>query len=273
MTDTTDHRHVPPAPLHEIARRYSPAYGYATIAVRPDCIDLGDVADHTAGLMVVTEITRRHSTWTIGGYNPAVPYRVPSSAHHGYPRSAAWPLLTRDLNCQSRVRVRRPATAWARLPGHAKKVTSHNPVKSGFYTLIEGYDAACSCGWTSAVVCKSRGAATDAVNKHRALVLTQATRDGLDGLAAIEQLEQQVGDVLPWRWDHGAQAALQGLTPSQAVTRLTPWAEALGVGIEHVSADEFGLHGQHFLWVDPRPGNGPRLDIRAYPVGLIGAGQ
>lgn len=270
MTDTTSPWHVPPAPaapLREIPKRYSPAHGYATIAVQPDAIDLGDVADHTSGLMVVTEITRRHSTWTIGGYNPALPNRVPSPDHHGYPRSVARPpLLTRDLNRQSRVRVRRPAATWPRLPGHTKKISSHNPVTSGCYTLIEGYDAACSCGWTAAIVCKNRSAAADAVNKHRAQVLTDATRQELGNLADIEQLEQQVGDVLPWRWDHGAQAHLRGLTTTQALTRLTPWANALGVGIEHVSADEFGLHGPHFLWVDPRPGNGPRLDIRADPI-------
>lgn len=96
---TTDPWHVPPAPptpLPDLVERYSPAHGYATIAVLPHDVVLGDVVDHTDGLMVVTEITRRHATWTLGGENPALPRRVPNPQrgrrlrlrYQGWPRPA-----------------------------------------------------------------------------------------------------------------------------------------------------------------------------------------
>jgi hypothetical protein len=257
--------HVPPAPpvpLSETAAHYSPARGYATIVVHPDEVDLGDVVDHTNGLMVVTEITRRHATWSIGGYNPAAP--PPFYWALGAGPAPATPPLARHVTAQPRIRVRRPATAWPRLPGHAKLITSSNPVKSGCYTLIDGYNANCACGWTASIIPKTRQGAGEALDKHRALVLTQATREAY-GLADIERLEREVGDVLPWRWDHGAQAQLRGLSTAQALARLAPWAAALGVEIELSPASS---GDEHFLWVDSRPvENGrPGLDIRAYPT-------
>lgn len=269
-TDTPDVWHVPPAPqktLAEVAACYTPAQGYATIVVRPDGVELGDVVDHTAGLMVVTEITRRTGPWTLAGYNVALPYRVPNPDPDGWPRAVLRPLISRDVIDHQRIRIRRPATHWQRLPGHTKRVTSHNPVKSGCYTLIGGWDAACSCGWALDAPARSRYSAGEAYTQHRADAITQATRDAY-GLDAIERLEQQLGDVLPWRWDHGAQAQLHGLTTAQALDRLTPWADALGATIEHWSEDQHGLSDPHFLWVDSRATENEtvaRLDIRAYP--------
>lgn len=265
---TTDPWHVPPAPptpLPDLLTRYSPAAGYATIIVRPDEIELGDVTDHTQGLMVVTEVTRRTGDWTIGGYDPASPRPLwqrleDARTHTAAPRQ-------RVLPQQPRVRVRRPATVWARLAGHTKRVTAHNPVRRGWYTANDGWNAACSCGWAAAEPLPGRDLAEDAVMVHRAEVLTDQTHRDY-GLAAIERLEAELVDVLPWRWDHGSQAQLRGLTTDQALTRLTPWARALGVGIEHMSAGLFS-GDEHFLWVDSRPadtGPGPRLDIRAYPT-------
>lgn len=265
---TTDPWHVPPAPptpLPDLVERYSPAHGYATIAVLPHDVVLGDVVDHTDGLMVVTEITRRHATWTLGGENPALPRRVPNPQRGGWPSLVDRPLLTRDLTPQPRIRVRRKAATWARLAGHTKHVASHNPRRQGMYTVNDGWTAACSCGWTAAKPYPGRSSADEAVLQHRAEALTDLTRQKLGNLTAIERLEAELGDVLPWRWDHGAWAQLRGLTTPQALDRLSPWAQALGVDIEHVSADAHGLGGEHFLWVDSRP-DGLRLDIRAYPT-------
>lgn len=276
-TTTADPWHVPPpppVPLAELAERYSPAHGYATVAVQPHEIELGDVADHTDGLIVVTEITRRHATWTIGGYNPALPYRVPNPERGGWPAKVERPLLTRDITVQPRIRVRRPATSWARLAGHTMTISTHDPVQQGMYTIAQGWDAACSCGWTGPEPYPSWASARTGVMRHRAEVLTDLTDRKLGNLAAVQRLESAIGDVLPWRWDHGAQAQLRGLTTAQALTRLAPWAVALDVEIEHMSADHAGLGGEHFLWVDTRPGfDGPSLDIRAYPSDSVIAGS
>lgn len=270
MTANADPWYVqprPPIPLPVLAERYSPAHGYATIAVRPDEVDLGDVADHTDGLMIVTEITRRHATWSIAGHNPALPYRVPNPARAGWPSVVERPLLTRDITIQARIRVRRPATSWARLAGHTQKITTHNPTRLGMYTVAEGWDAACSCGWKGEKPYRGKDSAREGVMRHRAEVLTDLTDRKLGNLAAIQRLETQLGDVLPWRWDHGAQAQLCGLTTAQALARLAPWAEALGVAIETAPADHAGLGGEHFLWVDSRvEDRDPRLDIRAFPT-------
>ncbi|BBB00593.1 hypothetical protein RVR_10592 [Actinacidiphila reveromycinica] len=263
----TDPTATATAPLSETVSCYSPAHAYATIAVQPHEVELGDVVDHTDGLVVVTEITRRRATWTLGGYNPALPARVPHPVH-GFPNPVDRPLLTRDVRAQPRIRVRRPAAAWARLPGHTKKVTSRNPIRSGCYTLIDGYDVACSCGWSAAEPARSKYSANEAVLRHRAEAIADQTHQQT-GLRDIERVEAELGDVLPWRWDHGAQANLRGLTTTQAVARLTPWAVALGVEIEHMAAGHDGLRSPYFLWVDSRPARAegrPGLDIRAYPV-------
>lgn len=255
--------HVPPIPMRDLAARYSPAHGYATLATRPDQVRLGDVCDHSDGLLVVTEITLRHHTWTIGGYNPAAPPPRYWSLGSGQPPAA--PPLVRHVTSQPRIRVRRPATAWPRLAGHAKTISTHNPVKRGMYTTVQGWTAACSCEWTGPEVHRGRGWAEEATARHRAQVITDATRADLGDLAAIEALENVLNDVLPWRWDHGAQAQLHGLTPHDALKRLAPWAVALGVEIEHMSATYSG--DRDFLWVDSRASdNGPGLDIRAYPT-------
>lgn len=260
-----------PVPLHELAERYSPAHGYATITVPVNRIALGDVVDHTRGLLVVTEITRRHSTWTIGGYDPATPYLVPDPAPTwwGQGNGVDRPLLTRNLSVRHRVRVRRPAAAWLQLPGHTKLIKTYNTVTPGTVNEIDGWTTGCSCGWTGPVAYTNRGWAEDAVGKHRAEVITAATREQLSSLATIEQLETELGELLPWQWDEGASAALHGLTTADALNRLTPWANALGVGIEHISADDELSTGAHWLWVDSPPTwDTPALDIRAYPTAL-----
>jgi hypothetical protein len=257
--------------LAEIAARYAPATGWATIVVPPAGVELGDIIDHTAGLLVVTAITRRHATWTLAGYNPADPPHAywalgggtwQDNTADGTPPPAP---LARHVTAGVRIRVRRLAEHWQRLPGHTRTVTSRNPRKSGCYTLVEGYDVTCKCGWTGHS--RSRGGAAQAHATHRADAITQSTRTAY-GLDAIEDLEQQLGDVLPWRWNHGAQAQLRGLTTAQALARLTPWATALGADIEHMSANDAGLGGPHFLWIDSRSDDTstPGLDIRAYPV-------
>jgi hypothetical protein len=262
-TAPADPWHVPPAPpipMCDLAARYSPARGYATIAVPVDHIALGDVVDHTRGLVVVTEITRRHRTWTIGGYDPAVPYQVPD------PGPAPWeqgppvdlPLLTRNITRHRRVRVRRPATARLQLPGHTRLIMPLGD-DAGQWT------AGCSCGWTGPMTYTDRSWAEDAVGRHRAEVITTDTREQISSLPAIEQLETDLGDLLPWQWDHGTTAALHGLTTAQALTRLTPWADALDTVIEHISAHEVST-GEHWLWVEPPTWDGPALDIRAYPT-------
>jgi hypothetical protein len=256
-----------PVPLRQAVSSYSPACGYATIAVQPHQVELDDVIDDVDGLVVVTEITRRRDIWTLGGYNPALPVRLPDPTP-GFPRTDDRPLFTRDMRAQPRIRVRRPAADWARLPGHTKKVTSHNPVRSGCYTLVEGYDASCSCGWAAPEPTKGKYSAGEAVLRHRAEVITAQTHQHT-GLDQIERLEVDLEDLLPWRWDHGAQAALRGLTTAQALARLTPWAQALGVQIEHMGAGRDGVSGPYFLWVDSRSVRSkdrPGLDIRAYPV-------
>lgn len=267
-TELADVWNVPPAPKKtaaEAAACYTPQTGYATIVAPAGAVELGDVVDHTTGLMVVTAITRRTATWTLAGYDPAAPpaqYWALGGTAHGAPPT---PPLARHVTGGG-IRVRRPATSWQRLPGHTKKITSRSPVKSGCYTLVQGYSAACACGWTAER--RTRDGAAAAHTEHRADIITAAARRAY-GLDVIEHLEQQVGDVLPWRWDHGAQAQLHGLTTAQARDRLTPWAVALGAEIEHFIPGSFGHFADpDFLWVDSRAEDdaAARLDIRAYPV-------
>jgi hypothetical protein len=257
--------------LAETAARYAPATGWTTIVVPPGDVELGDVIDHTAGLLTVTAITRRYTTWTLAGYNPAAPPHAywalgggtgQDGAADGAPPPAP---LARHITAGARVRVRRLAEHWQRLPGHTRTVTSRNPRKSGCYTHVDGYDITCACGWTGHT--RSRGTAAQVHARHRAEVITQSTRTTYR-LDLIEDLEVGLGDVLPWRWDHGAQAQLRGLTTAQALIRLAPWAAALGADIEHMTPNDHGLSDPHFLWVDSRPLDTgvPGLDIRAYPV-------
>lgn len=271
MTSTeTDPWHVPPAPpapLTQAVALCSAACGYATIAIRPEEVELRDVVDHADGLMVVTDITRRLTVWTLGGFSP-----VGAEPHRTWYRTTnptAPPPMTRDVGAQDRIRVRRHVNAWPRLVGHTKKIVSRNPVRSGCYTLVEGYTASCSCGWTSQEVFKGKYTAGQVYAAHRAEVITEQTARDVGNLRWIELLEAEIGDLLPWHWDHGPQAHLHGLTTAQALTRLTPWAQALGVEIERMSANAYGLHNPYFLWVDSRadaaPGL-PALDIRAYPT-------
>lgn len=264
----------PALTLSELAARYTPEHGYATIAATPAELELGDVIDHTDGLVVVTEITRRHQTWPLGGYDPLTPdLRALWVSSTGAP---AAPQRVRHAGQHTRLRVRRPATAWKRLPGHTKKITSQGAVKRGMYTTVAGYTAACSCDWTTPEPCTSHYHAEQATIRHRAAEITAATHLEYRTLTTVEALERVLSDVLPWEWRHGTYAELRGLTTQAALARITPWATALGTDIEHIPANAHGLGGEHYLWINSRSnhtGTTPRVDIRAYPIPVPAAGR
>jgi hypothetical protein len=57
---------------------------------------------------------------------------------------------------------------------HGARIASHNPVRHGWYTDPNGYDAACACGeWAGDRVYASRGLAEAEWLSHKATVLTE----------------------------------------------------------------------------------------------------
>jgi hypothetical protein len=201
---------------------YRPADGYVTLVVQPKDVQLGDITDHLTGFLRVREIVQRISVWTVGGHGPNDWTRVPMN-------DTDPPPLVRHVAGWSKLRVYRRVKPGLRVPGHTKTVTSHNPRVRGCYTHVDGWNAACSCGWKSETVHGSQGRAREALIPHHAEILTQQTQDAVPNLVRIQALEEHLGDRLPWTWRNGiAEADLAGLPETEQRARLDLWAQAVG---------------------------------------------
>ncbi|MEU9849218.1 hypothetical protein [Streptomyces sp. NPDC047985] len=200
---------------------HAPEDGYITFILTPEQVRLGDITDHPVGLLRITEITQRHDTWTLGGkhpddYTPIQELETPPLVRH----VAGW----------DAVRVHRKPAHGERLrtPGHTREIKSHNPVRRGCYTHVDGWDASCSCGWVSLTnPQRGRQSASGAFLIHQVEVLTAATVDKYPNLAQIEGIEQQLGERLAWEWrNRHASAELTG-DGDTVRDRMGRWAGAL----------------------------------------------
>lgn len=233
MTETTTER--PPVP--DLAQVFgAPA---ATVLARADEVLLGDVVDSADGPVRVREIVQRLQRWELAGDPPGQPVRYSSSrSTDGLP-----PLTRVTLPPYARIRVRRTIRSFGRLTGHAKKVASHNPVKRGWYTHVDGYTAACSCGWASPTVHDGQGSAGAGWLAHKAGQITEAAyadNSALMFIATAEVVYPQLPPV-PWRFtsitsgDHKGvgvgQADLSRLPLDQAGAVLVAWQAVPGLTI------------------------------------------
>ncbi|MFJ2731439.1 hypothetical protein [Streptomyces sp. NPDC087317] len=212
-----------------------------TTLVRADQVELGDFVDSADGLIRVREIVQRPQYWTLAGDPPGQAFRV--AFHPNGESPAPRTQVIHRRNCT--VRVRRGVSRFGRLTGHSKRVTSHNPVKRGMYTLVDGYNSACSCGWKSSTVHKSKHRAGEAWLGHKAGQLTEAAyaaNSALLLIATTEIVHPQLPPV-PWyftntargdrRHGHGiATADLKDLPVDQARAVLAAWRQVLGLTVD-----------------------------------------
>ncbi|MFC7794632.1 hypothetical protein [Streptomyces cinereoruber] len=205
---------------------YRPADGYATFVLLPSQLELGDITDHVHGPMRIEEITQRIQTWTAAGYAPNDWKRPP-------PGDYAPPPLARHIPGWARIRVYRRMKDSQKVPGHTKKVTSHNPVRRGCYTHVDGWNAACSCGWASPEnPHHGKPRAQRTLVPHHAEALTAQTFTTVRNLTRISHLEDTLGERLPWHWHNSiATADLTPMGVDDAMPRLNRWAEALNAPI------------------------------------------
>ncbi|MEE1812622.1 hypothetical protein [Streptomyces sp. BE133] len=204
---------------------HAPKDGYITFILTPEQIRLGDITDHPDGPLRIAEITQRRSTWTLGGKHPDDYTPI---------QELEAPPLVRHVVGWNAVRIyRKPAySERLRIPGHTRTIKSHNPVRRGCYTHVDGWDASCSCGWASPTnPQRGKNAATGAFLLHQVEVLTAATVDKHPNLAQIESIEQQLGERLVWEWrSKHASAELAG-NEDAIRTRMGGWASALGTEV------------------------------------------
>ncbi|QGZ53333.1 hypothetical protein GPZ77_34450 (plasmid) [Streptomyces sp. QHH-9511] len=205
---------------------YRPADGYVTLVLKPGQVELGDITDHSTGPVRVTEITERTQTWSIGGYAPD-DWRRPLM------NDFSPPPLMRHVPAWCKVRVYRRLEETRRVAGHSKVVKSHNPVRRGCYTHVQGWNASCSCGWVSpSNPHNSQDRARKALIPHHAEVLTKQTLAAVRNLARVMALEEAMGEQLPWAWRNGvATADLTPLGVDKARPQLERWADALGAPV------------------------------------------
>ncbi|MGW2183920.1 hypothetical protein ACWCXX_39285 [Streptomyces sp. NPDC001732] len=200
---------------------HAPKDGYITYVLAPAQVRLGDITDHFDGPLRITEITQRQSIWTLGGKHPDDYTPI---------QELEAPPLVRHVPSGNAVRIhRRPAYGEAlRTPGHTRTIESHNPVRRGCYTHVDGWNASCSCGWASPTnPHQGKNPAARAFQLHQVEVLTAATGDKYPNLARIQNLEQQLGERLVWEWrSRHASAELVG-KEDVLRTRLGRWANAL----------------------------------------------
>ncbi|MFF9123209.1 hypothetical protein ACF09J_07905 [Streptomyces sp. NPDC014889] len=211
-----------------------------TILTRADEVELGDAVDSPAGIIRVREIVQRPQYWTLAGDPPGQAFHV---AFHPKGESPA-PRTQVIHRRNSTIRVRRGVSHFGRLTGHSKHVTSHNPVKRGMYTLVDGYNSACSCGWKSSTVHKSKHRAGEAWLGHKAGQLTESTyaaNSALLLIATAEVVHPQLPPA-PWyftnitsgsRHGHGiATADLRDLPADQARAVLAAWRQVPGLTVD-----------------------------------------
>ncbi|MBD9703417.1 hypothetical protein IHE56_15265 [Streptomyces sp. ID01-12c] len=233
-----------------------------TILARADETLLGDIVDTIDGPIHVREIVQRTDRWTLAGDPPGHITRTIS--RRPWPEPAE-PLFRRTLPSYAKIRIRRSIRHFGRLKGHAQDVRSHNPVKRGMYTHIDGYTAACSCGWKATDIYASKGRASDGWLAHKAGQFTEAAYADHSALLWLDSVEVVHPNLppLPWAFKkivsgprHGdgiAEASLDTLTVDQARQILAAWRPVIDVDDEDtIDSHQPGpIHGPG----GERPGN------------------
>ncbi|MFF8485214.1 hypothetical protein [Streptomyces antibioticus] len=203
-----------------------------TILGRVDEVVLGDTVDSLDGLVRVREIVQRPGRWDLAGDPPGQPIRFAPNPE---------PATRLSLQPSDRIRIRRSVNYFGRLNGHTKKVASHNPVKRGSYIHVDGYTAACSCGWKSDKVLLGRHSAGRTWLAHKAGQLTDAAYGSNSALMFIATAEVVHPHLppLPWRFltvtggEHAgagiAKADISALPVGQAREVLAAWRAVPGL--------------------------------------------
>jgi hypothetical protein len=209
-----------------------------TMLAHADEVFLGDVVDTIDGPVHVREIVQRRDRWTLAGDPPG--HIVRSIARNPWPVPAE-PLFRRTLPAYQTIRIRRSVRHFGRLKGHAQDVRSHNPVKRGCYTHIDGYTAACSCGWKAIDIYASKGRASDGWQGHKAGQFTEAAYADNSALLWLDSVEavHLTLPPLPWAFKkivsgprHGdgiAEASLDSLTVDRARQVMAAWRAVIDV--------------------------------------------
>ena len=234
-----------------------------TILARTDEALLGDVVDTIHGPIHVREIVQRsQERWDLAGDPPG--HIARPAAQHLWPGKAE-PLFRRALPAYQTIRIRRSIRHFGRLKGHAQDVRSHNPVKYGCYTRVDGYTAACSCGWKSKNVHASKGKASDAWLDHKAGQFSEAAYADNSALLWVSSAEVVHPGLppLPWTFKkivtgprHGqgiAEACLDTLTVDQARQVMAAWQPVLDTDGRETFEEYFP--GRDSTPRGPRPGH------------------
>jgi hypothetical protein len=219
----------------------------ATVLVRADEVLLGDVVDSTDGAVRVREIVERPFVWDLAGDPPGQSHTV--GAWH---RDTPPPATRVRVNPSLIMRVRRSVAKFGRLSGHAKRVHSHNPVKRGWYTHVEGYLAECSCSWKSATVHPGKHAAAQAWLGHKAGQLSESAYASNSALLLIDTSEvvhPQLPGV-PWRFSTVLTGDRQGRGIAKADISTMPLDQARAVmsawqALPGLTTDDHGTWDTH----------------------------
>ncbi|MFJ8606293.1 hypothetical protein ACIRH0_03765 [Streptomyces sp. NPDC093675] len=225
-----------------------------------DEVLLGDVVDSVDGPIRVTEIVQRSRRWELAG--------DPPDHCRGYHDRDGAPLLRRRVTSTDVIRVHRTVHGSSPLRGHARNVHSHDPKKRGWYTIPNGYDAACACGWKHPETEGSKAGAKVRWLEHKAAVLTEQAYAANSALRLITQLSRvHALPSVPWtfrtirvgEFSGGgvATADVRGVPVGQAHTLLQAWADVLEVSYRYLEAVR--PHDAAWGWRT----SGTRLGLRA----------
>ncbi|MGW0821787.1 hypothetical protein [Streptomyces sp. NPDC002845] len=218
-----------------------------TLLARADEVLLGDVIDSTDGPVHVREIVQRRRLWDLAGDPPGHIICRPPGRRRGELDEP--PLHTRRLAASTQIRIRRTVRSFGRLTGHTQQVASHNPVKRGCYTHVDGYTAACSCGWKATDVYASKHRAGESWVAHKADRLSDAAYADNSALLWLSSLEVVHPHLppLPWEFkkivsgkrdgDGIALADLDMLTVARARQVLGAWQTVLDTDAEDTGED------------------------------------
>ncbi len=218
-----------------------PASGYAAqtwerepravVLLEPGDVQLGDVlVDAFGGQLLVEEVVRR-------SYEP----RFEFAAFRPRRSFADPPVLDRRrviTRSGALLRVARRLDHFGPLSGHHSRVRSHNPVRQGCYTLVDGWRAECSCGWPGEQpqIHGSQSQARLAWRIHKATVITIHTCDSHPGYLHIAYAEGGHHPLPPVPWSfvkHNglAHARLDEIPLPEARQIAAAWAQAFGVEV------------------------------------------
>ncbi|MGW0795941.1 hypothetical protein [Streptomyces sp. NPDC002692] len=170
-----------------------------TFLAKASEIVIGDVVDSADGVIRVREIVQRPRYVVLAGDPPGQYARM---AFH--PRGEGPAPRTRvPYKLHQAIRCRRTIAVFGRLTGHSQRVTTHNPVKRGMYTIADGWDAACSCGWEADTPLRSETQAKEEWLDHKAHWLTANALAGHRAFAHLVQVELLAPDLppVPWRFE------------------------------------------------------------------------